>query len=464
MPLVQSPPDMSQGLALMGRLEGFFEKAQTPEFQKVMQRANEGYLHWERFRYLPFPEGVSPEVAWALLKLGRGLNRKKVSLTDKQGNPFSYWITDSMLKALNLIDLWSGGTITTDHPGAMPPKERHIISSLMEEAIASSQLEGAATTRQVAKEMLRSGRPPANTNEQMILNNWETIQYIRSNRGMKLTPEKLMEIHLLVTEKTLNDPQEAGRLRTRDDIVVIYNNETAHIPPPANTLEQRVEALCQFANQNDDEHWIHPVIKGAIIHFGLAYDHPFTDGNGRTARALMYWYLLSKKYLLFEYLAISRYFLRAPGQYARAYLYTETDGGDLNYFLNYNLRAISLAFRDLQQYLKRKQTEIARSNELLRSYKGLNARQKTLIYHAIRHPDDVYTLGKYKNYHAIVYETARKDLLYLAEKGFLKKQKQGKEFIFLPCEGMIEKLRAKEAKEAGPLAKALMQETPFDHA
>lgn len=452
MSIVQTPPDSNKGLAALLADPDFLDKTSNPEFQKVLHRANERYVPWEKFQYWPFPSGFSAEAAWAYLKLGRRVNKKSIPLTDKQGQPFSYWITDAMLKALNLIDLWSGGTITTDRPGGLPPKEQYIISSLMEEAIASSQLEGAATTRQVAKEMLRSGRKPANTNEQMILNNWETMQYIRSNRGMKLTPEKLMEIHQLVTDKTLGDPHDAGRLRKQDDIIVSYNNEEVHVPPLAKTLPQRVETLCHFANQNDDEQWIHPVIKGAIIHFQLAYDHPFTDGNGRTARAVMYWYLLSRKYLLFEYLAISRYFLRAPGQYARAYLYTETDGGDLNYFLQYNLRAITLAIMDLRLYLSRKQKEIARSNELLRSYRGLNARQKTLVYHAIRHPDAMYRIEEHKNYHGIVYQTARMDLLHLATKGFIKKQKQGKEFIFLPCEGMIEKLRLKEAKGAEALA------------
>ncbi len=452
MSIVQTPPDSNKGLAALLADPDFLDKTSNPEFQKVLHRANERYVPWEKFQYWPFPSGFSAEAAWAYLKLGRRVNKKSIPLTDKQGQPFSYWITDSMLKALHLIDLWSGGTITTDRPGGLPPKEQYIISSLMEEAIASSQLEGAATTRQVAKEMLRSGRKPANTNEQMILNNWETMQYIRSNRGMKLTPEKLMEIHQLVADKTLGDPHDAGRLRIHDDIIVSYNNEEVHVPPLAKTLPQRVETLCHFANQNDDEQWIHPVIKGAIIHFQLAYDHPFTDGNGRTARALMYWYLLSRKYLLFEYLAISRYFLRAPGQYARAYLYTETDEGDLNYFLQYNLRAITLAIMDLRLYLNKKQKEISRSNELLRSYRGLNARQKTLIYHAIRHPDGMYTIEQHKNYHGIVYQTARIDLLQLATRGFLKRQKQGKEFVFLPCEGMIEKLRLKEAKGAEALA------------
>lgn len=455
MPIIEAPPDNQKGLAALLADPDFLGKAGNPDFQKVLHRANEEYIPWETFKYWQFPSGCSAEAAWAYLKLGRRVNKRPVPFTDKQGQPFSYSMTDSMFHALNEIDLWSGGTITTDHPGGLPPKEQYIISALMEEAIASSQLEGAATTRQVAKEMLRSGRKPVNTNEQMILNNWETMQYIRSNKRMTLTPETLMDIHRLVTDKTLDDPNDSGRFRTKDDIIVRYNNEAVHIPPPSKTFPQRVEALCTFAN--DDAHWIHPVIKGAIIHFQLAYDHLFTDGNGRTARALMYWYLLSRKYLLFEYLAISRYFLRAPGQYARAYLYTETDEGDLNYFLQYNLRAIRLAVMDLRMYASRKQKELSRSHELLRRSRGLNARQKTFIYHVIRHPDEIYTIAQHKNYHGIVYQTARIDLLQLTAKGFLTKQKQGNAFIFLPCEGMIEKLQAKDARAAKALENPLQQ-------
>lgn len=449
MSIIQSPPDTGKTLVMELQDAEFLNKIKSSEIQKVLQKANYDYVPWEKFQYWILPVGFSHEVVWAYLKLGRFANRKILPLMDKLGNSFSYWSTDSMLKRLNGIDMWSGGTITADRR-RLPPKNKkqYIISSRMEEAIASSQLEGAATTRQIAKEMLRSGRRPANINEQMILNNWETMQYIRSNSDTELTPEKLMEIHRLVTEKTISDPLESGRLRMRDDIIVSYNDETVHIPPLSETLPQRLEALCQFANTNDDAHWIHPVIKGAIIHFGLAYDHPFTDGNGRTARALMYWYLLSRGYSLFEYIAISRYFLRAHGQYARAYLYTETDDNDLNYFLEYNLRAITLAIKDMQLYLTRKQNEIHLSNELLESYRGLNARQKILIYHAIQHRDARYIIEEHKNYYGIVYQTARMDLLNLVTKGFLKKRKEGHGFVFLPHDGMIESLRAKEVKVA----------------
>jgi len=53
-----------------------------------------------------------------------------------------------------------------------------------------------------------------------------------------------------------------------------------------------MEAMCAFVNGRDTEPFIHPAIRAMILHFWLAYDHPFVDGNGRTARALFYWAML----------------------------------------------------------------------------------------------------------------------------------------------------------------------------
>ncbi len=444
MVLIAPPPKIGEILSQDPTgISELMKKAQTQDFQKILQLANYHYMHWHKVRYYrPMPEGVSPEEIWFFLKLGRESNKKNVPFFDKNNNPFSYWVPDSLLKILHEIDLGVGGTIRTDRPGFPPPKEEYIVSSLMEEAIASSQLEGAGTTRQVAKEMLRSGRKPKDKSEQMILNNWESMNYIRHNRNKKFTPERLLQLHSILTLDTMKNPEEAGRLRTSDDIEVEYNQQTVHIPPLAISLKERIEKLCDFANRDDEENWIHPVLKAAMIHFRLAYDHPFTDGNGRTARQLMYWYLLSRKYFLFEYLAISKYFIQSPGRYVRSYLYTESDGNDLTYFLLFNLRAIRRAILELRRYIVRKQEEVASANDSLKSLRGLNPRQKILLHHAIGHPTNLYTIETHKNRHAIVYQTARNDLLSLVKKGFLRKEKQGKEFVFSPTKKILNKFRS----------------------
>src|SRR5205814_10028127 len=56
----------------------------------------------------------------------------------------------------------------------------------------------------------------------------------------------------------------------------------------------------------------HPMVRSMILHFWLAYDHPFVDGNGRTARALFYWSMLRNGYWMFEYITISKIILSGP--------------------------------------------------------------------------------------------------------------------------------------------------------
>ena len=442
MAIIATPPNYAETLKSTESVRKLFELGTEPEFQKMIQRANERYADWHHFRYLPIPNGLTQEEAWALLKLGRRANFKQAPFADKVGAPFWYWIPDVLQRSLHDIDVWAGGNIVSEHPGPLPGKEQFIIRSLMDEAIASSQLEGAATTTKKAKELLRTGRKPKDRSEQMILNNWETMQFIRENRKVRLSKEFVIEIHQRITADTLDHLQDSCRLRTSNEIVVEYKGETVHRPPDFKLLTERLQAFCEFANEDSQLKWIHPVIKAVMLHFWLAYDHPFSDGNGRTARALMYWYLLSRGHLLFEYLAISRYIQRSPGQYVRAYVHTETDENDLTYFLFYNLKAIELACEDIQNYIRGKQKELAGLNHALKKYPGLNKRQRSLLSHAIQHPQEIYTFDTHRTAHGIVYQTSRNDLLELAEKGFLKKEKRGKEFVFIQADKIMDRVRS----------------------
>lgn len=439
MKLVRKPPSLNFFETISKKPDLFARMQASVPSNAFMRQANSRYWHWDELRRRPLPEGFTLDESWVYLKLLRQVSQRPGALTNEAGSAFTYWLPDNAQKTLSQIDRWSGDSIGADQP-SLPSQERYIISSLMEEAIASSQLEGAATTPQVAKAMLRSGRRPRDHNEQMIVNNWVIMQHLRAHKNLKMSPQVLCEIHAMVTDNTMAEAADAGRIRQRDDVVVAYNKEVLHQPPPAALLPARVEAFCHFANTDENELWLHPVVKASILHFWIGYDHPFVDGNGRTARALFYWYLLSRGYWLFEYLAISRYFLRAPVQYARAYLHTETDDRDLTYFVAYNLRVVHLALADLRLYLERKQREQAVSAELLQEYSGLNLRQRNLVAYAIAHPGNAFTIEVHKNMNGIVYQTARTDLLDLVQKGLLHQEKRGKTFVFVPSENLAERL------------------------
>jgi Fic family protein len=317
----------------------------------------------------------------------------------------------------------------------------------MEEAIRSSQLEGATTSRRVAKELLQTGREPADRSELMILNNYRALEFMREGMGERLTTDAVLELHRILTEGTLDDPNAAGRLQRPGDeriaVVDALDGSVIHTPPPAEELPARLQALCDFANQgeSESEQFIHPVIRAILLHFWLAYDHPFEDGNGRTARALFYRQMRTHGYWLAEYLSISRILREAPAQYSRAFLLTETDGGDTTYFLLHQLRTIERAIEELRAYLERKASEIREVEQLIAGADGLNHRQLVLLGDAIRRPDDVYTYNAHAASHRVTHETARNDLHQLYERGLLRRRKWGRRHVFSPAPDLQASLR-----------------------
>jgi len=366
---------------------------------------------------------------------------------DKGGASFVYTQVDPIQERLHEIDKKTAGSIEVSDPITNPEtKDRYYVSSLIEEAITSSQLEGATTTRQIAREMIRAGRAPRDRSEQMILNNFLAMRRIGELRTQPLSVETIFSIHQIVTEKTLHDSSAAGRLRTSHDepvVVADENNEIFHHPPPPEELEKRMEAMCRFANADDDGEFFHPVLRSIIIHFWLAYDHPFVDGNGRTARALFYWSMLHYGYWLFEFVSISNEILRGPTKYSRAFLYTETDDNDLTYFILYHLDIIQRAINDLHTYIKRKTQELQQLEGVIRSSMSLNHRQRALISHALRHPNHLYTIESHRKSHDVVYQTGRSDLLDLSDKGLLEAIKIGRTRHFKPVPDLESRLSSK---------------------
>jgi len=405
------------------------------------------YLHWDKLlRYSP-PGDLTHQEWWTAIKLARKASYKEVPLVDKGGASFVYTQVDPIQERLHEIDKKTAGSIEVSDPITNPEtKDRYYVSSLIEEAITSSQLEGATTTRQIAREMIRAGRAPRDRSEQMILNNFLAMRRIGELRTQPLSVETIFSIHQIVTEKTLHDSSAAGRLRTSHDepvVVADENNEIFHHPPPPEELEKRMEAMCRFANADDDGEFFHPVLRSIIIHFWLAYDHPFVDGNGRTARALFYWSMLHYGYWLFEFVSISNEILRGPTKYSRAFLYTETDDNDLTYFILYHLDIIQRAINDLHTYIKRKTQELQQLEGVIRSSMSLNHRQRALISHALRHPNHLYTIESHRKSHDVVYQTGRSDLLDLSDKGLLEAIKIGRTRHFKPVPDLESRLSSK---------------------
>ncbi len=405
----------------------------------------DAYRSWDEISYRPTPEHISSEEWWLGIKFNRLQARESIPLKTPAGKSFNYAINNLVLKQLHYIDSMAGGMLGSDSSTTLTSKNKanYLVSSLVEESIMSSILEGASVTRANAKAMIRENREPKGIDELMIANNYRTMRQIITWKDEKLTSGHLLSLHRMMTEGTLDNPERVGNWRKESDNVRVeeeFTGEIVHLPPPADRVPQLIQELCDFANSADDKDFLHPVLKAVILHFWLAYVHPFTDGNGRTARALFYWMMLKHDFWLFEYITISNEIRKKKNgrSYYEAFRHTEMDDEDLNYFISDQLLTISRAIESFYDYIRSKKKE---QDELLvhvHDQLSLNARQRQLLTSLIKDSGMVISFESYAAEFQVVRQTARTDLLKLEEKGFLIRRKQGKANIFLAAPNLEE--------------------------
>ncbi|WP_026208593.1 Fic family protein [Catelliglobosispora koreensis] len=409
------------------------------------------YLHWDEFRYKTPPKNVSTEAWWFAVKIARMGTQRKLDLKDNANKPFVFNLPDVVLQDIEFVSERLKGTIGFGERVTNPAtRDQYLVSSLIEEAITSSQLEGATTSRRVANQLIRSGREPRDRSERMIVNNFYAMERVGDLRGEPLTLDTIQELHRIVTDGTLDDPDAAGRFqKPGEERVKIYDSEdnVLYYPPPAEEIEERLQKLCDFANTETSGQYFPGVLKALTIHFMIGYIHPFEDGNGRTARILFYWSMLNQGYWLTEFISVSRLLKKAQGKYARSFLYTETDGSDLTYFYVYHLGIIRRSINALYDYLAREMAQLREVRQLLaKEQERYNGRQMAVIQHALKDPEYAFSVDTHMRSHRIGAETARKDLQDLESSGVLVKTKSGRKFVFLAAPNLAKSLRDRAAQ------------------
>lgn len=406
-------------------LSRFWENANSPE-----------YLYWDKVRYKPRPKSVTAEELWALIKFMRqhSFGRVRTVIHDTINIPFTWQPTPGMDSFLHNADMQLGGNLGSVISDDLAPRRMFIIRGIMEEAIASSQLEGANTTRKAAKRMIVEKRAPSNRSERMIVNNYKAMIEIEDTlHRERLTLDRLFQLHSTLTQDTI-DVKDVGRLRKDKDKIVVSNESSGiiyHTAPLEGFLKKEIKRLILYANDElTDPQFVHPVIKAIILHFWIGYLHPFTDGNGRLARIVFYWYLLRKGYWAFSYLPLSRVIKNSAAQYRDAYVYSEQDDNDLTYFIDYNVRKIAECMRDFEIYCKRKASEIRKMSMIASQKDKFNGRQMRLLRYLHKNPTAATSIKTHATVYGVTRPTARKDLEELETLGFLTSKKTGRDRPF----------------------------------
>lgn len=409
--MIELPPKIDRKMLVNALLKGI-----DPNIMPVVDKVNADYEYWDKAKYKKLPEGFTPQMLWTNVKASR--LRSTIPVWNKYG--INLCVTSQMQRLCHEFDMKFGSFWEVEGEAQSAEKKYYLSSSLMEEAIYSSIMEGASTTRVVAKDMLRKKKSPQNKSQQMIANNYNTIQYIVEHKDEPLTEEALLHIHRLMTEKTMDNPEDAGRFRTNDKVVVadMVEGDIIYTPPSFQEIPEFVDDLCDFFNNDNPRTFIHPIIRGIIVHFMLAFMHPFVDGNGRTARALFYWYMLKEKYWLTEYMSISRVIAKSKPSYEKSFRYVENDGNDIGYFVAYNLRALDISFQQLTDYIQRKQREKKAATSFMIAG-NINYRQAMILQRLKEEPNTIMTVKDVQELFSVSSMTARKDLSDLVQQGYL---------------------------------------------
>lgn len=413
------------------------------------------YLHWDKFKWR-VEKGDSEEAAWVATKLARSTISKQIKRlqSDKEDSFFQYCVPDSLYAQLHYIDkVTGGGHAIGDGPFITArEKDKYLVKNLiMEEAITSSQLEGASTTRKIAKEMLKNNRKPTDTSEQMIFNNFLLMKRAVEKKNDELSIDLILDLHSIATYNAIDNNAVSGELRTDNNITIsnIYN-EVAHEPPCHESLKDRLNTLCLFANECSDgshsDNFIHPLVKAIILHFMIGYIHPFGDGNGRTARAIFYWGMLRSGYWLFEYVSISKLIQEKRSEYDTAYIYTETDGFDLTYFIYHQTEIVTKAINALQAHIEDNKNEFYQFMEWIEKSplsKKLKRGQLEILKNAIKQPGKTFTSRQVSLDYDVNENTARSYLNKLVDEDLLvsTKSKNSKTILYLAPAGLRDKLR-----------------------
>ncbi|EJB3516123.1 Fic family protein, partial [Salmonella enterica subsp. enterica] len=396
-------------------------------------------LHWQDICNRT-SSGRKALARWTLIKIARSYHLAPVTgLDGVLGTGATFMSTAQIMKAVSLADRHCTVAGLNEIQQNYHLHDTAFSIFADEESIASSQMEGAATTRAVAKKMLQEGRRPRTESESMIVANQRLMNLAWEKRFEDLSIDLLLEFHVAASKGIDDGKYQPGKIRRTDDIYVEgRDGEKVHQPPPASELNDILGRFMLWVNRDhagapvitrtEEPRYMHPLIKACIIHFCMGFIHPFRDGNGRVARALCYWQLFRSGYEAFRYISVSRLLKEAPVKYGEAYLKSETDDMDLTYFIDYQCSIFERAISGIMDYARMSADKLRELDNWM-FVTGLGHKVtgtcRLLLNSAICTPDRTFTIKELAEKAGISATAARNNLEEMVIAGIFIKRRGG---------------------------------------
>lgn len=376
-------------------------------------------------RYLPrqeiihrLPVSVSIQQFWPELEKERRKHSRELPLLTQDGKPFWFVLTGSIEKQCAAI----AELARRDIAFTGPEFDALFQDAVVDEAVYSSVIEGAFTSREQAVDFIRQNKQPRNKSEQMVKNNYDALTYVLEHLEDEISEETILQIAQIVT-RSAAEVQVTGY---RDGAVYVTGREgVVYTPPQADAVPEMMRSLVEFVQKSE----LHPLLKACIAHFYFVYVHPFGDGNGRTARALSYMMLLQAGYDFFRYFSISGIVAEERGKYYRSMRNVEDSDGDMTYFIDVYSGMLARTVEQMEHHLKYHVLAGQKLKELEQNG-TLNERQLKGAKWLLESSDSSVTVETWRKKYRVVTETARRDLLALCDAGLLVRELDGRKAVF----------------------------------
>lgn len=203
-------------------------------------------------------------------------------------------------------------------------------------------------------------------------------ELIREKVKKNYSVEVLKKIHRLTVERIFAEGKQGV---FRESQVVIRDSDTGQVtfrPPPAVEIPQHVEELLFWLNAEEAQKH-HPVIKAGVVHYELVRIHPFTDGNGRVARAVALLVLLWENYDVKRFFSIEEYFDEHSGAYYRALQKVAENSYDLTPWLEYFTLGLAGELTRVKNQVHKLSKDLKLKGELGGKQVALSERQIALL-------------------------------------------------------------------------------------
>lgn len=341
-----------------------------------------------------------------------------------------YTISNKILKGIGIVE--AAREVIMNAP-LVPAWEAKFRKEAMERTVHhGTHLEGNPLSEEEVKDVLDGTEVIARDRDiQEILNYRNVLKFIDGvqiqigpSGNYNFTLETILEMHRLTTEKIL-PPESTGNFRIRQ--VVIKNTKTGQVsytPPPAVEVPYLVEDLVNWINSDEGKE-ANPVIKAGIIHYELARIHPFTDGNGRVARAVATLVMFLDGYDIRKFFSLEEYFDENPMNYyltlqaVSNQLVLDTHERDLTPWLEYFVEGVAIELNRVKEKVQRISVD-ARVKDRLGEQLTLNERQMIIMEYLHRHKA-MTNKDFRKIFPDFSDDTVLRELMFLRKKGLLKK-------------------------------------------